>query len=241
MKFLHDKRRAGVLALLSTLLGAAALFFGLGAAEATTPCTNTPGNDATLDAFGLASAGVSTESTTSFTNVWVCATPPGTSTEANVTDPNSGTPGKVVYSRHCDSHLTTCTTLVNWTGAEVGVPSTSTNAPLNGTTAGSGGSLGSGPGTCAYVNSSTPICPLGGITVAGVTVNEADLVPVVTPITPTPPCTGVNNTCVPAGGTVRIFQDRTAPTVSATTGVTGGTNTVDAYSTLNCVQVNASC
>src|SRR5687768_12143162 len=126
MKLLHDKRRTGVLALLTALLGAGALFFGLGAAEATTPCTNTPGNDATVDAFGLASAGISTESTSSFTNVWVCATPPGTSTEANVTDPNSGTPGRVVYSRHCNSHLTTCTTLVNWTGAEVAVPSTST-------------------------------------------------------------------------------------------------------------------
>jgi hypothetical protein len=230
-------KRGGALVVLSVLLGAAALVMGAGSAGADT-CGTTNGTlgDATVYVPGVVAADL--DSNTSRPGFYLCVVPPGQGLGVGVADASTGAVGYQVDFLACGSLTPGCRGFED-TGAEV-EPDVDTNTPLNGTTAGSGATAGSGPSTCTYVNG-VATCPLGGVTVAGVTVNEADLVPQVTPVTPTPPCTGVNNTCVPAGGTVRIFQDRTAPTGSVTTGVTGGTNTVDAYSTLNCVQVNASC
>ena len=125
---------------------------------------------------------------------------------------------------------------VGQTGAEVD-PTTGTNS-LGGATAGTGGRAGIGSGTCTWVNG-TKSCPLGGITVADVTVHESDLVPVVNTYTPTPPCTGINNTCLPVGATVEVFDDTSNPTVSVQTPTSATPTTANAPR--QCVHVNAIC
>lgn len=125
---------------------------------------------------------------------------------------------------------------VGQTGVEVS-PATSLNS-LGGATPGTGGSAGLGSGTCTWVNGTTS-CPLGGITVADVTVHESDLVPVVTTYPASPPCTGINNTCVPVGATVEVFDDTSNPTVSVKTPTSSTPTTANAPR--QCVQVNATC
>jgi hypothetical protein len=171
-----------------------------------------------------------------------CLSDPGVAVQANCTDavgvslgdPNTSNTGKTVGGSVTANGIGAT---INQTGAEVGNPSTTTNAPFGGA-AGTGGTLATGSGTCVYANGS-PVCPVGGgLFVGGVTVNEADLVPSVTPSTPSsPPCTGVNNTCLPIGATVRILQDGSSPVVDARPLGVPVTNDPGPQ----CVQVNATC
>lgn len=92
---------------------------------------------------------------------------------------------------------------VGQTGAEVN-PTTTTNTPLSGA-AGTGGSLGTGTGTCTWINGSRD-CP-GALTVGGVTVNEGDAS--VGPHTAPGGCLTVGGGCVtsvPSGVGVDAFE-----------------------------------
>jgi hypothetical protein len=127
---------------------------------------------------------------------------------------------------------------VGQTGAEVN-PVTSTDLPGSGALGTTGGSLGVGSGTCAWVNSASPMCPFGtsGVTIAGVTVHEGDLpTATTTNTTPPPACTGINGTC--PGAYIIVGGDSTNPTVVADLIVVGRqTHNVPK----NCVQVNSFC
>jgi hypothetical protein len=172
-----------------------------------------------------------------------CMSDPGAAVQANCTDaigvslgdPNPATVGKTVGGSVAANGVGVT---VNQTGAEVGNPSTTTNAPFGGS-AGTGGSAGLGAGTCVYANTTTGTCPVGGLTVAGTTVNEADAVPSVTPSTPSgPPCTGINNSCLPLGVTVRALQDSSNPVLG---GTVAGIPVPIPDPGAQCVQVNATC
>lgn len=229
MTFLLDKRRAAVAALLLTMLGAAALFFAA-EAHAGYPCNDEPApKDTTVNVNNETFVAVETNSATGphpgNEFVRVCAAPTGG--EANqkwvaVTgyDPGgSSTPGYAVQSGGCNGlpgapgYPPGCNYLLQQTGANVGVPTTST------TTSGAapGGSLGTGTGTCAYVNG-TPACP-GGLTVAGVNVATGDAS--VTPkVNPGGCVTAFGNPCyttAPAGAGLAVAKgDPVNDTVSTT-------------------------
>lgn len=247
MQFLHDRKRAGVIAVATGLLGAAALFFGMGAANAAYPCNDDSApQDTTVNVNNQTFVGVDTNLTTgSPTTPWVWACAAATGGEGNqrfvvvTANPSSPTTGYTVQAGGCtgvvggDPYGPGCTYLLKSTGADVGNPATSL------TTSGSrpNASAGLGSGTCTYANG-TPTCPVGGFTIAGVTVNEADLIPTVTPYTPTPPCTGINNTCIPVGATVEVGQDTSNPAIRVATLAATPT---DVDTGPQCVQVNATC
>lgn len=241
MNFLKDKRRAGVIGLLAALLGAAALMVSAGTAGAAIGrCDDEPvPNDVWVNAGNQVIVGVDQSVTSGEVTLWTCehvSPAPATWRDVKVTvgqqDPSK--PGGTVDVAMCD--VAACGTVLAPTGAEVD-PATTTNAPLGGAS-GSGGSAGVGSGTCTWVNGSRS-CPFGGITVAIVTVNEADLVPAVetTSTSPPPPCTGINNTC--PGARVRT-KDDPAPTVDVNVlGITGATWNHSLAP--QCVQVNSWC
>lgn len=163
----------------------------------------------------------------------VCTTPPqGGHVSVMYTDPNSSTPGGTVGLYTCGLTSSMCGWTANYTGAEV-APATVLEAPSDGDTR-TGASAGSGS-TCVYVNG-VPSCP-AGLTIADVTVNEADVAPQVSPnLSPAPPCTGVDNRCVP-GATVTVFGDAGAAVAHDTAVTSPG-----AYDPgRRCVQVNATC
>jgi hypothetical protein len=243
-----DKRRPLAVLLVFALLAAIALLVGAGRAEAGWPCNDqAPPQDTNVNVNNTTYVGVDVAPNLvapapgDYPHAWACVALTGG--EANQSWVNvwltpSGTPGYTADSEGCFVVALGCTTVLGPTGAYVANPTTTTNAPLSGP-AGSGASAGTGTGTCAYANG-TSNCP-AGVTIAGITVNEADLVPSVTTHTPAPPCTGVNNTCLPVGGTVRVLNDTSRPTLSVTTGATGSTTNLDAAPTGVCVQVNAGC
>lgn len=193
MKFLHDKRRAGILALLTALLGAA-FFFGIGAANAApaSPCHDGPWPIPDFQITTGTGPFSTYAGTDIFTNgpfgpngAWVCFSPTGGEPEqsfvvatADAGDPTSGPAGATVMAGHCSPAPVgppggwACNYIAGPTGATVD-PTTSANQPYDSTT-GTGGSVGAGSGTCVYVNGSpTPECQ-PGFEVAGLTVNEGD-------------------------------------------------------------------
>jgi hypothetical protein len=255
MRFLHDKRQTGVLALLATLLGAAAVFFGAGGASASSdPCNNEPwgvGTDKDLTVTAGSGptavfAGVDPNlNENGYYGTYVCAgAPNGEATQvgaaASVSHPSTDPVGATVQTHQCHTPLPDVWGSCGWLTAPTGAfvdPTTTTNAPGDGDST-SNASAGTGSGTCAHVNSTTPTCPLGtGATLAGVTVREGDL-PTVTPTNSTPPpvCTGVNNTC--PGAYVIVGGDTGNDTVDTTVAVVGRVHP-DVPRT--CVQVNSIC
>lgn len=251
-----DKKRAVLLALVVALAATFAVLVGAGKAHAAWPCRDQPPpQDTTVNINNDTYAGVdvyNTGSTSGAHGFWVCVAPTGGEPNQKVVlvtveDPGTNpAPGATVNVGACgltglspSPHPWMAPCGANYTlaptGAEVGTPATSL------TTSGSrpSGSVGTGTGTCVYANSPSGTCP-SGVKVAGITVNEADLIPSVTPSTPTPPCTGINNTCIPLGATVRIFQDTSNPTATVETAATPATN-VEVAPSGTCVQVNATC
>lgn len=255
MKFLHDKRRAGILAVLGTLIGAAALILGGGAANATSfPCSDDPWGVGTYnDLWATVGSGPSSAFVGADPNVnenghyatYVCVGAPNgeasqVAVAAGITDPFTSTPGTTAQVFQCYAPLpgdvvdgSGCRWIVEPTGARVD-PAVTTNGP-GATTSGTGGSVGAGPGTCASVNSTSPTCP-GVLTVAGVTVHEGDLPSAqTTSTTPPPACTGVNNSC--PGAFVIVGGDTGNDTVETT--VAGAPVHRDVPR--ECVQVNSEC
>lgn len=239
-----DRKRAGVVALLAVLTGAASLMFGAGQASANASYCRTDGTagDATIHLPGVAFVQVDQHDIGSPTSegIWVCVVPPDQGAGVGMRDPG-GAPGFVFGTETCGTLTTTypdrCVGLRNATGVEVGTPTTSLDAPFTGAS-GSSGAVGTGSGTCVYIDSYTGSCPLGGVSLAGVTVAEGDLMPSVTPTSTTPPpaCTGINNTC--PGATVRTGSDPATPTVQADV---LGTTLVRQDVGGQCVQVNSVC
>lgn len=222
MKFI-DKRRAGVFAVLAALIGAVALFFGAGSANANSyPCSETEGQDIWVNAAGTYAGVDPGGDATGW--LWACVAPTGG--EANqkwvvVTagDPGGGGPGATVQSSGCtgvvpgDPAWPGCTWLLKPTGADTN-PTTVADAPgdSNGKT---GGSVGAG--TCVYANSTTPNCPFGGLSIAGATFAEGDA-SVGTHLNPGG-CVTVAGGCVttvPSGVGVSAFKgDPANPTIDA--------------------------
>ena len=226
------------------MLGAIALMTGAGRADAGWPCNDqSPPQDTSASINNDTYVGIDLApnlvgaSPGDYPHGWICVAPTGG--EANQSWVNWWlTPGAHPgYTATSDSCLTIvvpgCRAVLGSTGAYVN-PVTGNDLPADGDSTTSA-SAGVGGGTCVSANG-TGHCP-SGVTVAGVTINEADLVPVATTITPTPPCSGVNNTCLPTGVKVAVFDDTANPTLSVHT-VTG-TTPVDVPR--QCVQVNASC
>jgi len=240
MKFLHNRRRTGVLALLSVLLGAAALMFGIGGAGADT-CQTTTGSlgDATLYVPGVIGVDLDTEHVGSSRDpgFWACAVPPNQGAGVGIRDNNGSTTGRQLEATTCGTLLGGCTTVED-TGDEVD-PATSVNQLGGGDGTGAWAGTGDGGG-CVYINGA-PDCPiLPNRTIAGVTVAEGDL-PTVEPTTtvsPGTPCAvGVNNTC--PGLRVRSQDDPDTATVDIDLGITGVTQ--DQILSFGCVQVNTTC
>lgn len=209
MKFLKDKRRAGIIGVLAALLGTGSLFIGAGTAQAGYPCNDNPfPQDTNVNVSNTVFVGADTGATNPGNGagwLWVCVGAPGGEASqkwvlVTTGDPAQPGPGFTVRAGGCTGVLSGdpfgpgCTYLLEPVGANVElVPSPNSPGGGNGT----GGVVRAGPGTCVWLHNTTPFCPVGGITVAGVTVNETDLLPVVetTSTSPPPPCTGINNTC----------------------------------------------
>ena len=255
MKFLHDKRRAGVIAVLGTLIGAAALIVGGGAANATSfPCSDDPWGVGTYnDLWVTVGSGPNQVFVGADPNVnenrhyatYVCVgAPHGEASQValavGITEPTTSPAGVTAQAFQCYAPLpgdvvdgSGCRWIVEPTGAQVD-PAASTNGP-GATTPGTGGSVGTGSGTCAYVNSTSPICP-GATTLAAVTIHEGDLPSArTTSTTPPPQCTGVNNSC--PGAYVIVGGDPGNNTIDTT--VAGAPVNRDVPR--NCVQVNSVC
>ncbi len=177
MNVLMDKKRAAVVALLTVLLGTAALFVGAGSAQAFESCNDEPfPHDVQVDVSNGALVGVDhTVGSPRPFGLWVCLRW-GTDTTTwhnagvNVDDPSPSTPGATATVVDCTYDY--CDEPVGATGAEVD-PTTTTDAPLSGGTT-TGGSAGIGSGTCVYADG-TPTCPVTSTTLVSVTVNEADV------------------------------------------------------------------
>lgn len=234
MTFLQDKRRAGIIAVLATLIGAAALFFGIGAASAAPPnnsaCRTDGFGDATVDVPGVMYATADTYALGSANAqaFWVCLVPPDVGFGVDSLDPDPSNPagwGFLVKACAVPAGVA-CHTVVGMTGAEVGVPTTGT------TTSGStpGGSAGTGTGTCVYVDGTTPApgttCR-SGLTVAGVNVATGDAK--VSTRTVAGGCVGAaGNPCittVPSGAAVTVGGgDSTNDTVNGDVAVVGPVN-----------------
>lgn len=218
MKSLHDRKRTGVVALLSVFLGAAALFFGVGAAHAGYPCNDDSApQDTTLNVNNQTFVGVDTNLTTgSPTTPWVWACAAATGGEGSqkfvvvTANPTGSAPGYTVQAGGCtgvvggDPYGPGCTYLVKPTGAQAD-PVVTPNAP-GGSTAGSGASAATGPTTCTWINGAMS-CP-GSLTLGGVTVNEGDAS--VPGVHTTPgSCVTVGGGCpatVPSGAGVDAFE-----------------------------------
>lgn len=226
-----DNKRAGVLAVIGTTIGAAALVFGPGAAHAGYPC-NDQGvpSDVAITTNGGTFVGLDTPSTAPNDPrlVFACVAPTGGESNQKwvavmASDPSGGAPGAVMEAGGCtgvvpgDPFALGCTYLLKPTGAEAAAPATST------TTSGAtpGGSTATGSGTCVYVNGTTPrpeLCP-GSANVAGVNVATGDA-SVTTKTTPGGCITAFGNPCyttAPAGAGVVVAKgDTSNDTVSTT-------------------------
>lgn len=209
MKFLCDRRRAGVLALFTALLGAAALMLGVGGAGADT-CGTTNGSlgDATVYVAGVVAADLDANTVgASDPGFWLCVAPPGQGLGVGVHDASKGAAGYQVDFLACGSLTPGCMGFED-TGAEV-EPATSTS--LVGPTPSA--SAGSGAGTCVYANGS-PTCP-GPTPLVGTSVATGDL--------PQPTATGGTTVCV--GVQVGATCVGTVVTVPTTATVTVGGDT----------------
>lgn len=235
MRFL-DKKRAGALAVVTALLGAVALIFGTGSANANSfPCSDTGSQDTTVSNGGQTYAGFEVDPNRNGDGqygVWGCAAATGgegNQTWANVfvDTTNGSAPGATAYSGGCNIPLLpsgggqpyACQGVLGATGATAGAPATTS------TTSGAtpGGTAGTGSGTCLYVNGSTPApgavtCP-SHFTVAGVNVATGDA-SVATKTTPGGCITALGNPCyttAPAGAGVVVAKgDTSNDTVSTT-------------------------
>jgi hypothetical protein len=218
MRFLHDKRRAGVVAVIGAVVGSAALFFGLGAAQAGYPCNDQPApQDTTVNVSNEVYVGVDiTPSLYPAQWAWVCVGAPGG--EANqkfvavtVSDPyGGGSPGLIVESGGCtgivggQGYPPGCTYLVRPVGFDAN-PFVGIDVPVaDGTgTTGAGGSAG----TCLWLESTTPDCSVGA-TITNVTIAEGDVS--ANPMTNPGGCvTAAGNPCLvtaPAGAGVSIAK-----------------------------------
>ncbi|HEX2039399.1 MAG TPA: hypothetical protein VHF47_06660 [Acidimicrobiales bacterium] len=173
-------------------LCAAGLLTGAGSAHAGAPCNDqswpVPDFNITTGTGPFSTyAGSDVYTNGPFGNngFWVCASPthgePAQSyvvVTAQAGDPTSGPAGGSIQAGHCSPAPVgspggwACNYLLAPTGPSI-APAVSPNAPLD-STAGSGGSVGTGGGTCVQVDGSPPTCHFGGLTLAGVTVNEGD-------------------------------------------------------------------
>lgn len=240
------------MALLVLFLGASALMSGVArgenAAGGTCSDESFPANDTWLGLGDEIFVGVDhttpSEGHGPAYGVWTCYAVTGgeaqdQNTGVGTWDTNTSTTGRTVEVVQCPPGPgveTNCFYVLAPTGAELDV-TPSINPPLSGAP-GTGASVGAGPGTCIYLHG-TATCATGEI--AAVTVNEADLVPTVTPHVPTPPCVGVDNTCLPNGAAVRLFQDTANPTVEVRTIASPTPTAVDVDPSGMCVQVNSVC
>ena len=224
MSFLLEKRRIGAVTVLVALVGMVSLLFGPDSARAATgPCDDDAiPTDIWVNVGGLVFVGAQPYSsggviaTPSYTGAWVCLTPPGNAFAIEFLDNDASKTGGVVWVYQCDHPMTTCNKAVDWTGADIDVV-TAIDVPgdANGTV---GGAVGAGPGSCIYVNSTTPSCSLTGSAVVGVTVAEGDVS--VTPSTRTGCVTAAGNPCLataPAGVGVAVAEgDPSRNTVEGT-------------------------
>jgi hypothetical protein len=143
-------------------------------------------------------------------------------------DTNPATVGRTAAAQ---ASVTSSNANLQQTGVQVN-PAISTDAPLDGD-ATSAASVGTGTDSCMWVNG-TQNCPFG-ITAAGVTVNEADVVDLNTPGTG---CIGVNSICLVPNTGIGIGQDSSS-TIEVTSVSPIGTKTANLPA--HCVQVGASC
>jgi hypothetical protein len=227
MKFLHDRRTAGVLALLSATIGAAALFFGIAPAHAGYPCNDQPApQDTHVNISNEVFVGVDTNPGVFSNWVWVCAGAPGG--EGNqrfvvvtAADPSGGGgPGMTVQSGGCTGVVggqgfpPGCTYLVRPVGFDTS-PWTGVDLPAdgNGVTG-----AGAGTGTCLWLESTSATCPFGGVTIATASVAEGDVS--LTWGTNSGCVTAAGNPCIttaPNGAGVSVAKgDPWRPTVDAT-------------------------
>jgi hypothetical protein len=219
-------------------LVAAALSVGAGGASAASlPCNDQPWGVGTYNDLWVAAgsgplgvfAGADPNlNENGYYGTYVCAGAPyGESSQVAVavsaSNPSTSPAGATVQAHQCYTPLPDvwgpCGWLVQPTGAYVD-PATTTNAPLNSTTAGSGGTVGLGSGTCVHVNNTSGTCPFG-FTVGGVTVNESDaLVPTTHPNAGG--CVTVGGSClttVPSGMGVNVLSgDSSNDTVTVQAG-----------------------
>jgi hypothetical protein len=234
MRFLLEKRRAAIAALVA-LLGAAALFVGAGgagAAEAYCRTDGTPG-DATVDVPGVLFVQNDEDKlgNPAGQGTWVCLVPPNQGGGVGMRDPNPSTPGVVLATATCGDLTGGCTGVEN-TGVEVDASALAEPNEIGGGD-GTGGVVNE-PGNCIYVDGASDCVPTGPI--VDVTVAEGDL-----PIVHTEPgCVDVNGTCqVPtvSGANVTVFGDTANETVYVDT-LVGGTS--DEHGS-TCVGVNDPC
>ena len=248
------RKRAGVIALLTVVIGAAGLMTGTSAAHAApaTPCNDDSfPKDVLIDQSGVTFVGtdVFTNPTFGPHGVWVCVAPVGGEpaqdfvvATVHLSDPVSGNAGGTVEVSQCGLPSTGapggwgCFFIAAPTGANIAAVSLvpAADAPLfdgNGT---SGASSGSGAGTCVYANG-TAVCPLGA-TAGGASVNEADVIDLNTPGTG---CIGINSICLVNNTGVGVGRDGGSTVTFTSSNPTVGTHTVDAPSA--CVEVGAPC
>src|SRR5688572_6106067 len=241
MRFLLEKRRAAVAALVA-LLGATALFLGAsGAGASSYPCSDTDGQDLSANLAGTY-AGVDPGGANGGW-VWVCAAPTGGEGSqrwvvVTTGDPGGAGTGVAVQAGGCtgvvggDPFGPGCTYLLKPTGAEVDASALAEPNGLGGGD-GTGGVVGT-PGTCTYVDGSTDCGSSGHL--VDVTVAEGDLPEVHT----APGCVNVNGTCTApsvSGANVTVFGDTGNETVYVDT-IAGGFS--DEHGS-TCVGVNDPC
>ena len=247
MKLLHSKR-AGVLALVGAVLGAAAQFFGMGAAEAGYPCNDQPApQDTTVNISNQVYVG------TDFTPTlypaqwfWVCVGAPGGEgnqrfVAVTVSDPGGGgNNGLIVESGGCtgvtggQGYPPGCTYLVRPIGFDLN-PSAGVDVPVVDGTGTTGG--GANAGACLWLESTTPNCSIAA-SIANVTVAEGD-VSANPMVNPGGCVTAAGNPCIvntPAGAGVSVAKGD--PGRATVNGTVAGTVpvTVDAG---QCVGYNA--
>jgi hypothetical protein len=179
------KRRGGIVALIGMVIGAAALIIGAGSASANSwPCSDqSPPQDTHVTVNNDTYVGVDLAPNLvapgpgEYPHAWACVAPTGGEASQSWVNlwlsPTASGTGEVVTSSGCFSAALGCRSVLDATGASVATPSTTTST----STSKPGGTVGSGSGTCVYVNGTTPApgttCP-SGLTIAGVSIATGD-------------------------------------------------------------------